>query len=87
MKTKNILLGIFTLMSFATYAQSEKSNKVESKTAVTELKVETENLDELINFDRNMVKEMFQENDPGSHLKLEFHTNIFVKEITNLLKN
>jgi hypothetical protein len=36
---------------------------MESKTAVTELKVETENLDELKNFDWNMVKEMFQDND------------------------
>ena len=35
----------------------------------------------------SLKKKMFQENDPGSHLKLNFHTNIFVKEITNLLKD
>ena len=72
MKTKNILLGIFTLMTFATYAQSEKNKKVESKTAVTELKVEAENLDELKNFDWNMVKEMFQENDAEQEITLAF---------------
>lgn len=72
MKTKNILLGIFSLMTFATYAQTEKNKKVESKTAVTELKVETENLDELKNFDWNMVKEMFQENDAEQEITLAF---------------
>ncbi len=72
MKTKNILLGIFSLLTFATYAQTEKSKKVESKTAVTELKVETENLDELKNFDWNMVKEMFQDNDAEQEITLAF---------------
>lgn len=72
MKTKNILLGVFTLMTFATYAQTDKSEKVKSKTAVTELKVETENLDELKNFDWNMVKEMFQENDAEQEITLAF---------------
>lgn len=72
MKTKNILLGIFSLMTFATFAQTEKSEKVESKTAVTELKVKTENLDELKNFDWNMVKEMFEENDAEQEITLAF---------------
>ena len=72
MKTKNILLGILSLMTFATYAQTEKIEKVELKTAVTELKVETENLDELKNFDWDMVKEMFQENDAEQEITLAF---------------
>ena len=72
MKTKNILLGILSLMTFVTYAQTEKSQKVESKTAVTELKVETENLDELKNIDWNMVKEMFEENDSEQEITLAF---------------
>ena len=59
-------------MTFATYAQTEKNEKVETKTAVTELKVETENLDELKNFDWNMVKEMFQENDAEQEITLAF---------------
>ena len=36
MKTKNILLGIFTLMTFATYAQNEKIQKAESKFRLVE---------------------------------------------------
>ena len=72
MKTKNILLGILSLMTFATYAQTEKNQKTESKTAVTELKVETENLDELKNFDWTMVKEMFEKNDSEQEITLAF---------------
>ncbi|SHF06004.1 hypothetical protein SAMN05444278_1383 [Psychroflexus salarius] len=72
MKTRNILIGILTLLTFATYAQNEKNEKVETKTAVTELKVETENLDELKNFDWNMVKEMFKENDAEQEITLAF---------------
>jgi actin-related protein len=72
MKTKNILLGILSIMTFATYAQTEKSKVIETKTAVTELKVETENLDELKNFDWEMVKEMFQENDENQEIILAF---------------
>jgi hypothetical protein len=69
---KNILFGIFSLMTFATYAQTENSEKAESKTSVTEFKVETENLDELKNFDWDMVKEMFQENDAEQEITLAF---------------
>jgi len=72
MKTKNILLAIFALMTFATYAQSEKNKKVELKTAVTELKVKTENLEELKNFDWNIVEEMFKENDAEQDISLAF---------------
>jgi hypothetical protein len=72
MKTKTILIGILILMTFATYAQSEKSKKAEIKTAVTEWKVETDKLDELRTFDWEMVKEMFQENDAEQEITLAF---------------
>ncbi|WP_452220350.1 hypothetical protein [Lacinutrix salivirga] len=72
MKTKNILLGIFSLMTFVTYAQTERSEKTETKTAVTELKVKTENFEELKNFDWNMVEEMFAENDAEQEITLAF---------------
>lgn len=72
MNTKNILLGIFSFMTFASYAQTEKSGKAEIKTTMTEFKVKTENLDELKNLDWNMVKEMFQENDAEQEITLAF---------------
>ncbi len=72
MKTKKILVGIFTLVTFATFAQHEKSKIAESKTAMTNFRVETENFDELLNFDWNMVDEMFQENDAEQEINLDF---------------
>ena len=72
MKTKNLLLGIFSLVTFAAYAQTEKSKKVALRTAVIELKVEAENIDELKNFNWNMVKEMFQGNDAEQEITLAF---------------
>jgi hypothetical protein len=72
MKTKTFLLGIFSLMTFASYAQTEKSGKAETKTNVTEFKVKTDNLEELKNFDWNVAKEIFQENDAEQEITLVF---------------
>ena len=70
MKIKNILFGILSLLTFATYAQTEKSGKVEPNNAVTEFKVETDNLNELKNFDWKTVKEMFQNNEAEQKITL-----------------
>ena len=72
MKTKNILLGILSLMTFATYAQTERIEEVEIKTAITELKVKIESLGELKNFDWKIIKEVFQENDKNQEITLAF---------------
>jgi hypothetical protein len=72
MITKNILLGIFSFLTFATQAQTKKNDIVETKSAVTELKIETENLEELKNFDWSMVEKMFQENDKDQEITLAF---------------
>ena len=47
MKTKHILLGIFSFLTFAIYAQTEKNKKNNSNSQVTEFKIKTENLDYL----------------------------------------
>ena len=72
MKTKNILLGILTIMTFSTYAQNEKSKVIETKTAVTEFKVGTENLNDLKNFDWEKVNKIFQDNDENQEITLAF---------------
>jgi hypothetical protein len=54
------------------YGQSETAKAAESKTAITVLKVETDNLDKLKNFDWKMVKEMFKENDQNQEITLDF---------------
>jgi hypothetical protein len=45
---------------------------VESKIILTELKVKTDNLDELRNFDWEIPKKMFQDNDPEKEITLVF---------------
>ncbi|SNR54654.1 hypothetical protein SAMN04488009_2303 [Maribacter sedimenticola] len=70
MKINNILIGVFSLITFTAFAQHEKSDHMELATAVTELKLKTENFDELKNFDWNMVKEIFQENNTDQEITL-----------------
>ena len=72
MKAKSILIAVFTLLTFGSFGQTEKSELPETKNAVTDLTVETSNLDELRNFDWTMVKEMFQDNDKDQEITLAF---------------
>ena len=72
MKAKNILLGILFLMTFSIYGQTEKSEKTKTGSVVTELKVEAKSLEELTNFNWNVVKEMFRENDAEQEITLVF---------------
>jgi Tfp pilus assembly protein PilE len=72
MKTKNILFGILALLTFASYSQTVKKNITETKSAITEFLVETDNIEELKSFDWSMVAEMFQENDENQEITLGF---------------
>ena len=72
MKTKNILLGIFTFLTIFTYAQSEKNNGYEIRTGINRLDIVFENKEELDNFDWNMLKEAFKENDQNQEITLSF---------------
>ena len=72
MKTKNILIGILSLLTFASYAQTVKKNITETKGAITEFLIETNNIEELKSFDWSMVAEMFQENDENQEITLGF---------------
>ena len=72
MKTKNILFGILALLTFASYAQTVKKNITETKSAIMEFLVETDNIEELKSFDWSMVAEMFQENDENQEITLGF---------------
>ena len=59
-------------MTFASFAQTEKSERSETETNVIEFKMKTENLDELKNIDWIMVKEMFNKNDAEQEITLAF---------------
>jgi hypothetical protein len=72
MKTKNILFVILALLTFASYSQTVKKNMTETKSALTEFLVETDNIEELKSFDWSMVAEMFQENDENQEITLGF---------------
>jgi hypothetical protein len=72
MKTKNILIGILSLLTFASCAQTVKKNITETKSAITEFLIETNNIEELKSFDWSMVAEMFQKNDENQEITLGF---------------
>ncbi len=68
----NILIVVFTFFAFASYAQTEKSEVIEAETAVTEFKIKAENIDELKNFDWEIVDQIFKENDGDQKILLAF---------------
>lgn len=72
MKLRNFLFAIFSVVTLAAFGQTEKNQEVEASATVTELIIETENLEELNNFDWKIVKEMFQENDENQEISLVF---------------
>jgi hypothetical protein len=47
-------------------------NITETKSAITEFLVETDNIEELKSFDWSMVAEMFQENDENQEITMDF---------------
>ncbi|GAA4279790.1 hypothetical protein [Gaetbulibacter aestuarii] len=72
MNLKKFLPGIFLLLSMAVSAQSEKRTSKESEISVSALKFETDNLEELKNFDWSMIQDMFQDNETDEEITLEF---------------
>ena len=84
MKAKNVLLGIFSFLTFATYAQT-----AETTSAVTKFKIETENFEELENFDWEIINEIFQENDKDQEISLVFayHNNDKTKKSGTIIEN
>jgi len=72
MKTKNILLIIFSLLTFATYSQTEKNDSIKAKSVVKEFKVKFKNFDEFKNFDWNKLKKVFKDNHKYQKISLYF---------------
>lgn len=70
MNIKNFLFAILSVMTFTTHAQSKNTQSADIKTAMTEFKINSENLEELKNFDWAMVKEIFEENDADQEITL-----------------
>jgi hypothetical protein len=70
MNIKKYAIGIFCLFTFATYAQSGNSAKIDTDHSVSELKIETDSLEELMAFDWKTVPDIFENNDPDKSIKL-----------------
>jgi len=70
MKTRNFLLGLFTVFTFTTYAQSNQ--KTEKESLITEFKIETNNVNEFKSFDWNTAKDIFNSNKDNQEITLVF---------------
>ena len=76
MKTKIILIVILSLVTFASFAQNSTNEATISKSAVTVLKLETNDLKELKDIDWDMVEDLFDDNDKDQNITLAFgYTN------------
>lgn len=70
MKTRHFFAAVLALLCISLYGQSEPTYSVKKRISVTELKVETDNLEELKNFDWEEVKAMFADTDPDHEIVL-----------------
>jgi hypothetical protein len=76
MKTKMILIGILSLVTFASFAQKNTNEATITNSAVTVLKLETNDLKELKDIDWDMVEDIFEDNDKDQNITLAFaYTN------------
>lgn len=69
MRFKNLFPLILSLMTFATYGQTEKNQTPEITSAVTGLKIETEEIQD-INW--NEIMAVFEDNDPDQEITFDF---------------
>ncbi len=75
MNLKNCLFGIFSMLTFVTYSQSEKSQGTKSDCTITEYKIDTNNIKELEEFNWESVYDVFENNDPSSNINLQVGFN------------
>lgn len=80
MKTRNILIGILSLLTFSAYSQSDEKNETEinnTKTElnVTELKFETNSLEGFADLNWNALEEILRKNNPNQEITLSIAYN------------
>tara|TARA_R110002051_G_scaffold4743_2_gene26314 strand:+ start:1702 stop:2043 length:342 start_codon:yes stop_codon:yes gene_type:complete len=68
MTLKNYLFAFFAFFSLAIHAQTENT----TITSITEFKVETDNLEELADFNWKTVANIFENNTPETKVKMTF---------------
>lgn len=74
MKTKILLITLFSLLSFSTYAQNDTKDSLDDIT-VTTFEFKTENAELLKEFDWDNLKETFKDNAPEKEITISFVYN------------
>lgn len=83
MKIRNFLLGIFSICTLTTYAQSEVKAINNSKSPANEFKLRADKIEELKDFDWNTVREVFKDNDENQEISLSYSVINKLKEVSS----
>jgi len=75
MNLKNYLFGVLTMLTFVTYAQSEKLEVTKSNSTITEFKIDAKSLKELEEFNWESLHDIFEKNEPNSEINLQVGFN------------
>lgn len=75
MKTKNILIAIISLLSFASYAQNDNEQKDNKSIKQIDFKIETDNIEDLRNYNWESVKDVFKGNEPEDKITISYTFN------------
>ncbi len=72
MKLKNLLFGIFSLITLSIFSQNREKKVLATTSAVTEFQLKTSHIEELATYDWTTIKDVFEENDENQIIKLAF---------------
>ena len=72
MKLKNLLFGIFSILTLSIFSQNQEKNVIATTSAVTEFQLKTSNIVELTTYDWTTINDIFKENDKNQIIKLAF---------------
>ena len=75
MKFKKLLFIALALIGIGSFAQNKESKFEVTKISVKSLKIETDDFQELKDFDWKGVKDMFEENSPEEEITLSIQYN------------
>lgn len=68
---KGLLLGLFSLLATNAFAQTSPYVTIESKVGVTAFEIQSDNLEELKNFDWSVVKDIVKNNDEEQWVEIK----------------
>ncbi|WBU88406.1 hypothetical protein [Cellulophaga omnivescoria] len=75
MKTLNSLIATLLLLSFTSYAQNSDKQEDNKLVKHTDFRIETDNIEELRNYNWESVKEIFKGNNPEDKITISYTFN------------